>query len=270
MADVKWIKIVTDIFDDEKILLIETLPEADSIIVCWFKLLCLAGKMNNSGVFLLNDRIAYTDKMLATIFRRKESTVKLALQTFESFGMIEMINGAITIPNWEKHQNIDGLDKIKEQTRLRVAKHREKQKILALNECNVTGNVTDNVTVTLCNATEKKRKDKIRKEKNLPAEDFGVDISCYGNELQQSIIAWLNYKKERRESYKRTGMTMFLNTVAKNVSRFGEDAVSEIINNSISSNYVGVVWDKIKAVPATAEKQKSWLDIAAEWEEENA
>ena len=96
MADIKWIKITTDIFDDEKILLIESLPEADSIIVIWFKLLCLAGKMNNSGVFLLSDKIAYTDKMLATIFRRKESTVQLALKTFEQFGMIEILDGVIT------------------------------------------------------------------------------------------------------------------------------------------------------------------------------
>ena len=44
MADVKWIKITTDIFDDEKILLIESLPDAYSIITVWFKLLCLAGK----------------------------------------------------------------------------------------------------------------------------------------------------------------------------------------------------------------------------------
>lgn len=102
MADIKWIKITTDIFDDEKILLIESLPEADSIIVIWFKLLCLAGKMNNSGVFLLSDKIAYTDKMLATIFRRKESTVQLALKTFEQFGMIEILDGVITIPNWGK------------------------------------------------------------------------------------------------------------------------------------------------------------------------
>ena len=62
MSDIKWIKIVTDIFDDEKILLIESLPEADSIIVIWFKLLCLAGKQNNSGVFIMNNGIAYTDK----------------------------------------------------------------------------------------------------------------------------------------------------------------------------------------------------------------
>ena len=32
MAEVKWIKIVTDIFDDEKILLIESMPDADALI----------------------------------------------------------------------------------------------------------------------------------------------------------------------------------------------------------------------------------------------
>ena len=83
MADIKWIKITTDIFDDEKILLIESLPDADSIIVIWFKLLCLAGKQNNSGVFLLNDKIPYTDKMLATIFRRKEYWLSRPLKTSE-------------------------------------------------------------------------------------------------------------------------------------------------------------------------------------------
>ena len=61
MTEVKWIKIVTDIFDDEKILIIESMPEADAMIVIWFKLLCLAGKQNNSGVFTINNRIAYTD-----------------------------------------------------------------------------------------------------------------------------------------------------------------------------------------------------------------
>src|SRR5699024_3475086 len=104
MAEVKWIKIVTDVFDDEKILLIESMPEADSVIVIWFKLLCLSGKINNGGVMMLNDKIAYTDEMLSTIFRRPVNTVRLALKTFESFGMIELINNVITIPNWSKHQ----------------------------------------------------------------------------------------------------------------------------------------------------------------------
>ena len=157
MADIKWIKIATDIFDDEKILLIEAMPDADAMIVIWFKLLTLAGKQNNSGVFLINDTIPYTDEMLATIFRRPLNTVRLALDTFYKFGMIDIIENTITIPKWEKHQNIDGMDKIREQTRLRVAKHREKQKL-----------IESNVTVTQCNATDKdKDKDKDKnKSKN--------------------------------------------------------------------------------------------------------
>ena len=114
MGAVKWIKIVTDIFDDEKMLLIESLPGADSIIVIWFKLLCLAGKNNNSGVFLLNGRIPYTEEMLATIFRRDLNTVRFALKTFEDFEMIEIINDTITIPNWSKHQTLDAYEKKKE------------------------------------------------------------------------------------------------------------------------------------------------------------
>ena len=143
MADVKWIKITTDIFDDEKMLLIESLPEADSIIVIWFKLLCLAGKMNNSGVFMMNDRIAYTDKMLATIFRRKEATVKLALQTFEQFGMIEIIDGVITIPNWGKHQNLDQLESKKEYMKNYMREYREKQKQLSCKTNSKTNSKTN-------------------------------------------------------------------------------------------------------------------------------
>lgn len=133
MAEVKWIKICTDIFDDEKIALIDGMPERDGILVIWFKLLCMAGKQNNGGVFMLNDKIAYTDEMLATIFRRPLNTVRLALNTFEQFGMVDIINNAYTIPNWEKHQSLDKLEAAKEKTRLRVAAHREKQKLLAAN-----------------------------------------------------------------------------------------------------------------------------------------
>lgn len=130
MADVKWIKIVTDIFDDEKILLIESMPSPDSIIVIWFKLLCFAGKQNNSGVIMLNDRIAYTDEMLATVFRRDVNTVRMALKVFEQFDMIRVVDGVITIPNWGKHQNLDQLEKKKEYMRNYMRSYREKQQLL--------------------------------------------------------------------------------------------------------------------------------------------
>lgn len=128
MADVKWIKITTDIFDDEKILLIEGMPSADSIIVIWFKLLTLAGKQNNDGVFMMSNRIAYTEEMLAAIFRREISTVRFALRTFEQFGMIELIDNVITIPNWGKHQTLDAYEKKKQRDRERIARKRAEQR----------------------------------------------------------------------------------------------------------------------------------------------
>jgi len=131
MADVKWIKILVDIFDDEKILFIEQLPDADSVIVIWFKLLTLSGKINNGGVMLFRDKIPYTDEMLSTIFRRPINTVRLAIKTFETFGMVEIVNNTITIPNWSKHQSLDQLQTKKEYMRTYMQDYREKQKQLA-------------------------------------------------------------------------------------------------------------------------------------------
>jgi predicted phage replisome organizer/uncharacterized phage protein (TIGR02220 family) len=130
LADVKWIKITTDIFDDEKMLMIETMPSADSMIVIWFKLLTFAGKQNNDGVFLMSNRIAYTDEMLAAIFRRDINVVRMALRTFEQFGMIEIVEKVITIPNWNKHQSLDAYEKKKERDRLYQAERRANQRLL--------------------------------------------------------------------------------------------------------------------------------------------
>ncbi len=157
MSNVKWIKITVDIFDDEKILLIESLPDADSIIVIWFKLLCLAGKQNNHGVFMLNDSIPYTDEMLATIFRRKVTTVKMALETFERFGMIARIDGAVTIPKWGKHQSLDQLENKKEYMRGYMRNYRQKQKEIT---CKTYGKFNSKANVSPLEEDKKEKENK--------------------------------------------------------------------------------------------------------------
>lgn len=156
MADVKWIKIVTDIFDNKKIKIMESMPDGDSLIVIWFKILILAGDVNDNGLVYFTKDIPYTDQMLATYFNRPLPSVQLALNTFEKFGMIEIIDDVIHVSNWEKYQNVEGMDKIREQTRLRVAKHREKKKreLLEKKEDAIIGNEKCNVTVTHSNETE--------------------------------------------------------------------------------------------------------------------
>ena len=163
MAEVKWIKIVTDVFDDEKILMIESMPEADGMIVIWFKLLCLAGKQNNSGVFQMG-QMPYTDEMFATIFRRPLNTVRLALKTFEQFGMIEIINNTVTIPNWGKHQNIDQIEARNAYMKNYMREYREKQKLISSGNANCKPNSKTKVS----NAEgdiEKSRQEEKRKER---------------------------------------------------------------------------------------------------------
>lgn len=158
--DIKWIKLATDIFDNKKIKQIETLPEGDSIIVIWFKLLALAGSVNDSGFVYFTKDIPYTEQMLAAYFNRPLTTIQMAISIFEKYGMIEIVDNVIFVSNWEKYQNIDAMERIREQTRLRVAKHRELKKL----ECNVTGNVT----VTQSNATDIDKDIDIDKRKDIP------------------------------------------------------------------------------------------------------
>jgi predicted phage replisome organizer len=187
---VKWIKICTDIFDDEKIILIESMPDAYAIITVWFKLLCLAGKQNNSGVFMLNDRIAYTDKMLSMIFRMKESTVTMALQTFEQFGMIEMVDGVITIPNWGKHQSIDQLENKKEYMRTYMQNYRAKQKLLT--ECK-TNSKTNVSSVEEDKERELRDKNKDIKRKKSSFDSLLDDIS--DDELKNLYLEYIAMRK---------------------------------------------------------------------------
>lgn len=127
--EVKWIKIATGVFDDEAFLLIDDMPERDAIELIWFKLLILAGKQNNHGLFLFKDKIAYTDEMLASIFHRPINTVRLAMETFIKLNMVEIIDNVYSIPSWDKYQSLDALEKKKEKDRERQRKHREEQKI---------------------------------------------------------------------------------------------------------------------------------------------
>lgn len=148
MAEVKWIKLSTSMFDDEKIRLIEQMPDADTILVIWVKLLAQAGKTNSSGYIFLNENIPYTDEMLSTIFSRPLATIRLALKVFEDLGMIGIDdNSFISISNWGKHQSVDRLAEIREKNRLRQAKFRDKQQVKQIEE-------SSNVTVTSRNALD--------------------------------------------------------------------------------------------------------------------
>lgn len=151
MKNIEWIKIKTDIFNNEKIKLIEDLPEGDTIIVIWVKLLCLAGQINDGGLIYITKKIPFNEETLSKIMNRKIDVVRLALQTFIKFDMIEIERDIIIILNWDKHQSLDKLEKIQEKNRNRVAEFRKKQKLRINNNIEVDKEVEveEIITVTL-------------------------------------------------------------------------------------------------------------------------
>ena len=130
MVDVKWIKITTDMFDNRKIKHLRKLPDGNNIVLIWVMLLTMAGKCNAGGMIFLTENIPYTTKMLADELDFEENTVKLALKSLEDFGMIFTENGYFAISGWNEYQNIEGMEKIREQNRIRKQRQREKERFL--------------------------------------------------------------------------------------------------------------------------------------------
>ena len=186
MADINWIKLRVDMFDDEKIKIIQSMPEGDAILVIWIRIIALAGKCNAKGLVLIEDEFPYSDEMLATIFNKPLATVRLALGTFEKFRMIERTEKGIYISNFEKHQNTEGMEKIREQARIRKQREREKKRALleagntpTLPETlpeNVTDNVTSHVTSRVTEREVTKQNKNKNKNKNIYNISSNEDI----------------------------------------------------------------------------------------------
>ena len=129
MGEVKWIKVSTDMFNsNRKIRQIELMPEGDTILVIWLKLLLLAGTINDGGSIYLTPEIPYTDEMLAVELCRPITTVRMALSVFERFGMIEIIDNVLYLSSWEKYQNTDRLAEIRAKDRERKRLKKEQAK----------------------------------------------------------------------------------------------------------------------------------------------
>ena len=228
MAEIKWIKLSTNMFDDEKIKLIRTMPEGDSIALIWVQILCLAGKINDGGWVYMGQNLAYSDEMLATILDHPLNTMRIALQTLEQFNMIDVTSdGKIDVLNWEKHQSTDKMARIAQQNRERQQRYYYRNKLRELGLDVDSKDFTDdleelkkmteeleepNVSPTLPNDTEvRSKKSEVRGKKlevnnieqekpsnKLPEEDLKADFDSIWKEYPNKkgkARAFTAYKK---------------------------------------------------------------------------
>lgn len=252
MAEVKWIKLNTDMFDNAKIKYLRTLPEGDKIVLIWVMLLAKAGKCNANGYIFLTENIPYTQEMLAAEFDFEITTIQLALTSLMRLGMINLDESSFYVTGWDEHQNIEGLEKIREQNRIRQAKRREKQKLLS-------SNVTGNVTVTDSNAIDKEEerdkereedKDKEReedKDKNIKKEkkksEFDLIIENYTNDLQlrNTIYEFIKMRKAIKAPMTSNALNLMLKKLDKLAPNdIHCDVRINILEQSIMNSWKGI------------------------------
>lgn len=198
MAEVQWIKLKVGMFDGNSFKKIKRakiggVPYRDKLTSIWFELLDLAGKSNANGCLIDNNEIPYRSfEDIATMLDREEEEIELCMQFFINERMIEIIDDIYCLTNFVRFQNKDGLDKIREQTRKRVAKCREK-KLLS------QGSVTSNVTVTQSNAIEEDEEEDEEKE----IHSFNHSIACEEEAYIEKKIAEAGFDdEEEAEAYK--------------------------------------------------------------------
>ena len=233
MADVKWIRICTDMINNKKIKRIRTMPEGNNIVLIWVFLIAQAGESNRGGGLFLTDTIPFTHEDLAVEFGFEIPVIQLALITLEKFSMIEVYDDVIYIKNWEEYQNSDGLEKIREQGRERAKKFREKKKQELLT---ADSNAKDNVTVTLRNATEEELELELERELNIHTNCDCEKIK----DMFNSIAVDLPKVKALSEARKKA--------INARVKEYGIDLVHEAFINAQESEFLsGRGGDKWKA-----------------------
>lgn len=227
MAAIWWIKLTTEMFDDEKIRIIESMPEADALIVIWIRLICMAGKVNAGGHIYIAPDVPFSIEELSSVVNRPLNVVKLAMGTFQRLKMVEIAdNGDIFLPNFQKYQNVEAMERAKEKTRIRVSEFRERQR-LQLIEANLDCNVTETLRNDIDKNSNRVEEDKKNKNINMP--------EWINKETWDSFL-------EMRKKQKAVPTLHAIDLLFRELTKLKDNGndPNEVLNQSIMNNWKGV------------------------------
>ena len=247
MADgkVKWIKMIVGMFDGmsfKKIKRAKIGGESyrDKLTAVWFELMDLAARCNHNGALVATDGFPFTDlEDLAIQIDRDEDELKLCMAFYLKERMVTIEDDTYSISNWCVYQNIEGMDKIREQNRIRQANYKAKQKLLK-------GNVTGNVTVTDGNALEEEGEEDKELDKDIEIERKNESSFDQPNDSDfNSFSTGFSTFVDKREAQKRQLMQ---GELGKGVVLLSQEQMDDLLDKlSIEEfdHYVGVVADCI-------------------------
>lgn len=179
--------------------------------------------------------------------------------------------------DWEEYAVllIDQEENRKQKTRERVNRYRNKK----AEKCNVTGSVTGNVTDTKCNAptlhnhtkpniVTDSTTDVVKSVTNRVAPPLTKEQTGFSPKLQAAFESWLRYKKQRRDGYQDEGLKALISRIRNCSAQYGEDAVAQVIADSMSSGYKGILFDRLpNCKRQMVQTAQTGRDIAAEVED---
>lgn len=222
MAGIQWIKLDIDMFNNRKIKYLRRLPDGNSILLIWIMLLTMAGRCNAAGYIFLTEDFPYDSKMLADELGFEESTIRLALEALSKLGMVYFDDNKLLISDWENHQNIDGMEKVREQTRLRNIEYRQRKKQKQIEQRDATVTSRDGIE-------EERDKNKNKKE----------DIEEEGEEESPSPPSF-----ELENEFSTDRQTAMGGELGKGVVRLTEAQTADLLNKlSLEefNHYVSVI-----------------------------
>jgi len=198
-------KLQIDMFDNEKIKIIQARPKGDTLLILWIRLIVLAEKSNAGGLVQLEDGVPYTAKMLAVVFGKSLRMINLALTTFEELRMIKNTTEGICIISENQDSKEEREERIREQNRIRKQRERRQKKEAAAQTAereNVT-EMSRSVTEKTVEMSRDKSRNKDEKERTKEKEEKEIKEISSKEDIKKSPREPLEYQRIM-DDYSRT------------------------------------------------------------------
>ena len=258
-SNIKWIKLSIDVFDDEKFDAIRTLPDSNDIQLVWVKLLCLAGKCNESGFLMLTSEIPYTDEMLASKFKMEIGVVQRSLAMFQKLNMLDVIDNVYMVSNWKKYQSLDAYEKKKEYDREYQKKRYEEKKMLLEEKKNSRTrikreNARESYDFSLNSFIFNSKDSNVVNFNKLVNENNNNEYCIYiynNKELFNSLIEWMEYKDAKKPKSSNhydteNGMLKVIKMAAEHAQDYGVNEVIKVIDTAIAGGWMGIKYTDLE------------------------
>jgi predicted phage replisome organizer len=224
-------------FDNRKIKQIEVAPKGKQMLLLWVRLICLAGAINDGGLVYVTAGVPYTLDGLAVELKESKALVKKALDLFQSFNMVSYdSNNCLLLNGWEEHQNVTGLERIREQNRLRKQKQRERDKSQNVTEENCASHEMSRDVHTEI-TQQNKNKNKNKNKNNITTTTTTNSILTGGQYVNgnPAVVAAAEAIKFWSDNTGQFG-EVIKSDIADLVAQYGNTFVIEAMKQSIRQN----------------------------------